>query len=156
MLSVSNCRMTRDWPAPRADRTANSWVRFVEHVAFLKAWIRELPDGNKDILGSIIIRTLKIKIRRQDANHGVGHAIHGDSLSDNVWRRSELALPQARAKNRDRRRAEPVFFWCEQASTGWSYAKNLEETGRNHANANALWLSASGHTEIVAAISRDR
>ncbi len=114
-----------------------------------------MSDGDKDILGWIIIRTLKIKIRRQDANHSVGYAIHGDSLSHDVGRGAKPALPQARAEDCDRRSAESVFFRCEQASTGWSYAENLEETGGNHADAHALCLSPSGDTEIIAAISGD-
>src|ERR1700739_1045673 len=120
----------------------------------MKAWIRELPGGNKHILGSIIICALKIEIRRQDANYGVGYAIHGDSLSHDVGRRAKLALPQARANNRDRRRAESVLFCRKQAATGWSYAENFKETGGKHADAHALCFSLSGDTEIVAAIGR--
>src|SRR5882724_1521790 len=125
------------------------------HVAVLKEWIRELSGRNKNILGSIIIRALKIKVRRQDANHSVGYAIHGDSLSHDVGRCAKLALPQARAEDCDRRSAESVFFWREQASTGWSYAENFKESGRNHGNAHAFWLSPSRDTEIVAAIGGD-
>src|SRR5438477_12023204 len=93
-------------------QAANSACAFVD-VAILKERIRELPDRNKYVLGAIVIRALKIEIRGQHTDYGVIFAIHPDSLPDNLRGGAKLALPQTRAEDRHRRRAETIFFMRE-------------------------------------------
>src|ERR1700730_10691095 len=95
-----------------------------------------------------------METRSNHADNRVVISVHGHALANDVWRRAELALPQARANDGNWGGASTIVVGTEETAQGRFHAQNRKKIRGNHAHSQALRLSAAGHTEVVASIRR--